>query len=246
MDFDIKPTTTNVEQLKTYVEKLPSESPYVWLVKYEQRLVDNKKTVRALARICNSDQHMLVNKLEGLTKENWLMVSNLTGFEDIPDNYFDIVLWSDCDLESELRQVLKIYSKLKYGGRIYFDNLLDTFGTILTKCLGKHDLQILLGQKLSKTYENSAAFGHIVRLIMEYIFAVVKKDYTVKLIKHGDKQYIVLVKGSIKFHPDAELAAELANVDTAVGKKFPVEKTVQLSAERIRLAAAPLQTLLQR
>ncbi len=226
MDLNVKPTAENVEQLKKYVEKLPTDSPYVWLVNYEQQLVTNNKSTRALARICNSDKHLLINKLEDLTNENWLRVSNLTDFNDIPNNYFNVVLWSDCDIESELRQVLKIYPKLQLGARVYFNNLLSDFGALLKKCLAQKDLEKLFGQKLSKVLETSAVFAHLVRTILEAIFSSGKDKYTVKIIQHGDTRYLVFVKGELEFLPEESLAKHLTDVDQQVAKKFPEDKSL--------------------
>jgi len=233
MDLQVKPTIKNVVQLKTYVKGLPNKSPYKSLVQYEQQLLDTGKSIRALARICNSDNHQLVNKIENLTNENWFRVSNLTDIADIPNNYFDIVLWSGCDIESELRQIIKIYPKLKASGRVYFDNLLYSFGALLKQCLDGKDIQTLFGQKLSKVLEESLAFAQLVQAILASIFTAINKDYSVQLLEYGGKRYIVFIKGHIKFTPSASLSAAIAKVDQDVAKKFPPEAPLQLSTKRV-------------
>nr|QBK87129.1 MAG: LysM domain protein [Marseillevirus LCMAC201] len=235
MDLNNKPTSENVEQLKEYVKKLSTKSPYSWLAKYEQQLVSNDKSVRALVRICNSDKHTVINKLEVLSNENWLRVSNLTDFNDIPDNYFNVVLWSDCDIESEFRQVLKIYPKLQPGARIYFNNLLSDFGDLLKKCIGQKDIEKILGQKLSKVFEDSTKFAHIVRTILATIFSSGKNKnkYKIKIIQYGNTRYLVLIKDGLQFLPDESLQQSISKVDQQVAKKVPLDIGLQLSTKRI-------------
>ena len=233
MDLQVKPTSKNVDQLKVYVETLPDKSPYKKLAEYEQLLVETGRSIRALALVCNSEQHALINKLEDLTNDNWFTVSNLEEFKYIPDNYFDIVLWSDCDIESDLRQVLKIYTKLKPGARVYFNNLLSGFGTMLEKCLGKKDLKKFLGQELTKTFENSSDYAHLVRKTLEEVFATSIEVYTVKIIKLGEENYVVLLKEGMSFSPDGSLATDLVQVDVMLEKALPAEVVLELSVKEI-------------
>ena len=232
MNLDVKPTLKNVEQLKAYVNDLPDKSPYKLLPNYEQHLVDTNKSVRALARICEGVHHVLINKLENLTNVNWFRVSNITDPKVIPDNYFDIVLWSDCDLESELHQINQIYPKLKQGGRIYFDNLLKDFDKILKSCLVPKDISKLLGKKLTPSFKHSHDYVSLVQNILQYIFnhANPSMKYLVRIIDHGEDHYIVIVKGDLlKFEPDVDLEGAIADVNKTIKQKFPLETEIYIS-----------------
>lgn len=186
------------------------ESPYKLLKMYEKQLVDNNINIRALARICNSDQHKLVNKLEGITNKSWFMVSNTSDVDNIPDNYFDIVLVSDCDLKSELQQLKSIYPKLRVGGRIYFDNLLESFGELVDACLlSKHDLSI-------NDNVTTLAYAESIRYILKSILDSAKIKYFVKIKKYNKKYYIVLVKKGVTFEVTSDLSKLLHKIDVKI------------------------------
>ncbi len=198
------------------------------LAKYEQDMVKSESHVRALAIICDSDKRPLINKIEGLTDNEWLVVSNITTL-DIPADYFDIVLWSDCDIESELRRAVEIYPKLKPGARVYFNNLLTSFGELLRKCLSQKDIKDFVGGRLNTVAEQSTVFARVVRTILAAIFDDTEAPYVVQIVQYGKDRYIVLRKN--KFSP-ISLSPELEQIDEEIRKKFPPQ-VVELSIDQI-------------
>ena len=156
MELTINPIMKNIEQIKVYTETLPEKSPFRQLSKYEERLKAGSLQ-RALMYVCDTDQSRVINDLEGLVDVNWFKVSNLTDTKDIPSNYFDIIFWSGCDLETELRNVIKVYPKLKESGRIYFNTTLTDLNNIFaqtTTDLQQEDLTTLIQRALEKILMN--------------------------------------------------------------------------------------------
>ena len=73
--------------------------------------VENKKQ-KGLIFKCNSDESTTVNKLEYLQDIIWLELPTNIDYNLLPDNYFNVILWSDCDVESEIINVI-VVSKIK-------------------------------------------------------------------------------------------------------------------------------------
>lgn len=216
MDLNINPTEGNVTRLKSYIKNLPKNSPFKKLPEYEQQLVEAGKKIRALLRVCTTNRQNLVNNLEGMDSENWFKVSSIADLNQSPDNYFDVLLWSGCDIETDLRLIPKIYPKLKVGARVYFDNLLTTFGSFLEKCLPTEEIKSLLGGELNPSLEKSDRYARLIRSLLESVLSSSKESYSVRIVNYGEKRYIVIIKEGILFAPDKELLDELEFVDSEV------------------------------
>lgn len=226
MNLDTLPSIKNVAKLQEYVKNV--SDPYSKLAEYEESLIKNNKTQRALVRLCNGDSSDIINRLEGISTSNWYKVSNLANINDIPNNYFDIILWSDCDLESELRQMLAIADKLKAGGRVYFNNLLTDFSKVIKNCVPNAELEKIYGVTDALDLQKLQNYPQIVRGILQAILA--KNNsldvYTTQLLTLDDKKgYIVFVKkGGLRFEPDSKLIAAMKNVDKIIARELPAAK----------------------
>lgn len=141
---------------------------------YEKQIKDYNKKLKALIKTCNTDNHKLINYIEKIDNKNWLKVSYNYDLNTLPKNYFDIILWSGCDIEAELKNIPLIDPILRPGAHIYFDNLLPAFKELMKSCLPENSIDI-----------NDES----VVLILKEIFP----NYDIKLIEYGVR-YIVIVK----------------------------------------------------
>lgn len=219
-DYNMKltsnPSLSNVKQLQDFVKDLPANSPFKMLTQYEQQLLDdNVKPVRAIVKVCDRDTHNQINKAENLVNKNWYRIANVHDIGSIPSNYFDIVLWSDCDPEMELINIVPVFPKLKQGGKIYIHNLDSIIKTLYSKCL-------------PNKYLDTAIEKH--HLLVDNLLKGLLggEDHTIVRKIIGNDNYIVIVKGKINFIPSEELLEDIDQVDQEVFAEYPVADKVDI------------------
>jgi len=156
---------------------------------YEKFLNDNNVKIKALVKICKENKTSLINEIEN-AEFTWFTINNSQSVSDIPNNYFDIILWSDCDIESELKVITNIIKKLKPNGRFYFNNLLTDFDKILKKCITPNEIKKLFGKENALEAVN---YSNIVKNILEQILKR-GDNYDINLISRKNKEFIVFVK----------------------------------------------------
>jgi ubiquitin C-terminal hydrolase len=99
------------------------------LINVEQKLNDiNSKT---LLIECNTFDE----KYNIFNITNWLKVSNTYDLSKLPNNYFNIAYWFNCDLESEFKRIYELYPKMTIGGTIYFNNFITGMSLLIKKCI---------------------------------------------------------------------------------------------------------------
>lgn len=163
MNLSVLPRDENVEKLKAW----GSGTAFELLYRYEANLISNESSKRALILIGDEDNKEIINKWEGLTEEDWFVIRASEPIEAIPDNYFNIIVWSGCAVEYMLkRNVLKIaYDKLIKCGRLYVLKFDQDFTKILEKCLVTDELvQIEHEQIVSEMIGHPAKItgGHLI------------------------------------------------------------------------------------
>lgn len=86
--------------------------------------------------------------------ESSTKISNL---DPLPSKDFDIIVWTDCDLKSELRKVKLAFPQLNIGGKIYIMNLLKDFPLLLEDCNQKL-VEKIYNNKITSNYIKTADY----------------------------------------------------------------------------------------
>jgi ubiquitin C-terminal hydrolase len=159
---------------------------------------------------CSSDQTNIDNIIEKNT--SWIKVINLDNINGIPDDYLDIVKFTNCDLETNFRKLKDIYKKLKIHGKIYFNNLYFSFDNILKKCL----TPLEYSQFINDTF-NAA----ILKSILADLFNYMGLDYHIAMVDINNIVYIVLIKGYYNFSLTNQQNKLLDEINKLVSEKIP-------------------------
>jgi hypothetical protein len=176
------------------------------VIEYKKQLQKNGLSIKALNLLLDNvktdTKTDKITYIEGLKKENWLKLDSKK-FESLPNQYFNIILVQGSDLKICLQQINKIYSKLVYGGRVYFSNLLENFDSLVQKCL---DIQI---QIFSSNYNIASVLQYLVDSNPNQ-----KWHVQLKYVTGGNFEDIVFIKDpQIKFDPDNALLLEINMID---------------------------------
>lgn len=158
----------------------------------------SQKSTSALLIECNGVDIDWLLPIERLQRSDFNHITNITPLAGIPDNSLDVVLLSNCGLESELRKVKALYPKLRNGARVYINNVFIEFANVIKNCLSRKDTVKLFGTVLHPNVVASDEFKIAVTSILRQIFKELRNkfdiNYSVRLDKNEHLQYLLLTK----------------------------------------------------
>lgn len=167
MNLSILPSSENVDVLKEGGRYYGNAFESLYL--YERHLLENDLSKRALILIGTADNREIINKWENIDADDWFIVNSLQMLNSIPNNYFNVIVWSGCSLQDIFKndQINAAYDKLISCGRIYVVNFAQDFKTILDQCLSPEEIGQIQGvyEKIANqvvSYPMKLTDGHLV------------------------------------------------------------------------------------
>jgi len=188
-------------------------------VDYEKKVLQSTgNKIAALDIKCgnNAGLKKLINKIHNLTEENWFEIKTLKDLTKEQIEFFDVVFFNDCDLVSDLREMLKF--NFNVGTSIYYNT--TTFNTVLLECLTKEE-RIKLFKK-SDNYD----YKILVTTILKKLFE--NTGYTVLEYKIGSVHFHSFIKTNKSFEFDKKFEKLLKTVQKEISEneyKKELDKT---------------------